>query len=193
MFDKPIQTEYTRAAPQRTPTWALVLINGIAAIGIGLLFLVSPQATAKIIAKFLGLLLLIGGFSAFMSMAFSSEHRWLKFFAGIAGVIGGLIVMEHPLWSSLLGGTVLVLTVAGLGIVMGVLHLIQAFQGAGWGQGILGALFFVFGLILLFSPVIGAVALPFVMAAFGIVGGIVAVIYAFRMRKVDHQKSPETV
>jgi uncharacterized membrane protein HdeD (DUF308 family) len=69
-----------------------------------------------------------------------------------------------------------------MGLIIGVVSLIQAFQGGGWGIGILGALSIVFGLILLFNAVIGALALPWVLGIFGIVGGIAAIFMAFRIR-----------
>jgi uncharacterized membrane protein HdeD (DUF308 family) len=40
----------------------------------------------------------------------------------------------------------------------------------------------IFGLLLAFNPLAGAVALPFVFGALGIVGGIATVVMAFKMR-----------
>ena len=54
--------------------------------------------------------------------------------------------------------------------------------GGGWGIGILGVLSIIFGLILLFNPVIGALILPYVLGIFGIIGGIAALVMAFRLR-----------
>ena len=193
MYDKPLQTYQTRQAPGQASTWVLVLVTGIAAIGLGLLFLAAPGSTVKVVAKFLGLFFLIGGISAICSIALNSEHWGWKLIAGLAGVIGGMIVMEHPLWSTLLVDTVLVLALAVIGIVMGGAHLIQAFRGGGWGAGILGVIYLVLGLILLFSPLIGAVALPLVLAIFGIIGGIVAIYIAFRMRRADRESTEGTV
>ena len=65
---------------------------------------------------------------------------------------------------------------------MGIIGLIQAFQGAGWGAGILGALSILLGLVLIFNPIIGAATLPWVLGIFGVVGGILAIIAAFRLR-----------
>jgi uncharacterized membrane protein HdeD (DUF308 family) len=192
MYDKPLQTYETRVPPQPTPTWALVLINGIAAIGFGLIFLAAPGATVRILAKMLGLFFLVGGMISMFHIAINPEHWGWKLFAGLAGVIGGLIVMEHPMWSTFLAGTALVWALGGLGIFMGIAQIIQAFQGGGWGIGFLGVLFLGFSLILLSSSVIGVVALPFLLAAFGIIGGIIAIFIAFRMRRIDKEKSEET-
>jgi uncharacterized membrane protein HdeD (DUF308 family) len=60
--------------------------------------------------------------------------------------------------------------------------LVMAFRGEGWGIGILGVLSIFFGLVLLFNVWIGVATLPFVLGIFGIVGGVFAVVMAFRMR-----------
>jgi uncharacterized membrane protein HdeD (DUF308 family) len=68
------------------------------------------------------------------------------------------------------------------GIIIGVIGLIQAFQGGGWGAGILGALSILFGLVLMANPLIGAATLPFILGIVGLVGGVIAIIQAFRMK-----------
>jgi uncharacterized membrane protein HdeD (DUF308 family) len=60
--------------------------------------------------------------------------------------------------------------------------LIQAFRGGGWGGGILGVLTIFFGLILVLNPLIGLVALPFVLGGFMLAGGIAAIVVSFRLR-----------
>jgi uncharacterized membrane protein HdeD (DUF308 family) len=138
--------------------------------------------------RFLGLFFLIGGLSSLFSIVINSEHWGWKLIAGLAGIIGGMIVMEHPMWSALLADTTLVMALAGFGIVMGVAYVIQAFRGGGWGTGFLGVVFFIFGLILLISPLISAAILPYLLAAFGIIGGIIAIYIAFRMRRGDKER-----
>jgi len=189
---RPPQTYELREPSRPTPTWALVLIVGIASIGLGLLFLASPGATVRVVAKTLGLFFLIGGMTAMFSIAINSEHWGWKLLAGIAGVIGGMVVIENPLWSTIMGGSFLVTALAVVGILMGIAQVILAFRGGGWGTGILGVIYFVFGLILLFSPVIGALALPFVLAGCGIIGGLIAIFIAFRLRRIDKEKPQET-
>ena len=69
-----------------------------------------------------------------------------------------------------------------LAIVQGILGVVLASQGGGWGAGILGVLGLIFGLILVANPFIGVVALPFVLGGFMLVGGICAIVASFRMR-----------
>ena len=78
--------------------------------------------------------------------------------------------------------SVLVFVVGFLSIFQGAAGLVVALQGGGWGVGILSVLGILFGLILVIYPLIGVAALPFVLGIFMLVGGIGAVVQAFRMR-----------
>lgn len=60
----------------------------------------------------------------------------------------------------------------------------SAFQGEVWGIGLLGVLSIVLGIVLLLNPLfIGVAVLPFVLGAFGLVGGIVVTVGAFLLRR----------
>jgi len=66
----------------------------------------------------------------------------------------------------------------------GIILLIMAFQGGGWGAGILGVLGIIFGVILMANYyVLGmGLALLWTMSIFALIGGIVLVVQAFRVR-----------
>jgi len=162
--------------------WWVVLLQGIAALIIGFFLLTSPGITLAIIVQFMGIYWFVSGIFSIVAIFIDSEGWGWKLFSGILGIIAGIIVIQNPLWSTLLLPAVVVIIVGIQGIIMGIIGLIQAFQGGGWGAGILGAISIIFGLILLFNPVIGAVALPWVLGVFGIVGGILSIIAAFRMK-----------
>ena len=102
---------------------------------------------------------------------------------GILGIIAGMVVLRHPIYATALVGTFLIVFLAVDGLIMGIMGLIRAFTGAGWGPGILGILTIIIA-IFLFTNVFGAaLALPIVLGAFMIVGGIVAIFYSFRIRR----------
>jgi uncharacterized membrane protein HdeD (DUF308 family) len=114
---------------------------------------------------------------------FVDSSLWgLKLGIGILGLLAGIVVLDHPLWSSLAVPTYLVYFIGFLSIFEGVGGLIHAFQGGGWGAGIFSILVMIAGLILLLNPLIGVVALPFVLGGFMLVGGIVAIVASFRLR-----------
>ena len=166
----------------RTIPWWLVLIQGIAALIVGLLLLVNPAATTLVLIQLVGIYWFVSGIFGIVSIFIDKSMWGWKLFAGILGILAGIAVLNHPLWSTLLVPTVLIIILGVQGIIVGIVGLVQAFKGAGWGAGVLGVLSILFGIVLLFNPVIGAVALPWVLGIFGIVGGIAGIIAAFRMR-----------
>ena len=111
----------------------------------------------------------------------SSNWGW-KLFAGILGIVAGIIILQHPLWSVLLVPATLVVLLGITGILIGIVKLIQAFQGGGWGVGILGVLSIVLGIILLGNVGIATLTLPVVLGIFAILGGILALVGAFRLK-----------
>jgi len=162
--------------------WWLVLIEGIAAVVLGVLLLIRPAMTTLILVQFLGLWWFIGGLFAIVGIFMDSRMWGWKLFSGILGIIAGIIIIRHPLWSGVLVPATVVLILGIEGMIIGVVNLIQAFQGGGWGIGILGALSIIFGLVLVFNPLIAALALPWIVGILGVVGGIAAIIMAFRIK-----------
>jgi len=167
--------------PVRFPWWA-TLIQGIFAILIGILLLTYPGATTLVIVQFVGIYWLVTGIFSLVGI-FIDQSMWgWKLFAGIIGILAGLTIMRHPLWSTIMLPTVLVIFLGIDGLIIGAVGIFAAFKGGGWGAGILGALSMLFGLILLFSPFVTALALPWVYGVLGIAGGIAAIFAAFRQR-----------
>lgn len=167
--------------PVSFPWWA-VLVQGIFSIIIGLLLLAYPGATTLVIVQFIGVYWLVTGMFSLVSI-FMDRSMWgWKLFAGVIGIMAGLSIMRHPLWSTLMVPTVLVMFMGFSGLFIGVAGLISAFQGGGWSAGILGGLSLLFGILLLGSPFIAALALPWVYGVLGLAGGIAAIFAAFRQR-----------
>ena len=167
--------------PVSFPWWA-VLIQGIFSIIIGILLLTYPGATTLVIIQFIGIYWMVTGIFSLVGI-FMDRSMWgWKLFAGVIGILAGLAIMRHPLWSTFMLPTVMVIFMGVSGLFIGVAGLIGAFKGSGWAAGILGALSILFGLLLLFSPFLAALALPWVYGILGIAGGIAAIFAAFRQR-----------
>ena len=166
----------------RTIPWWLVLLEGIAAVIIGILLLAEPRMTITVLVWIMGIYWFVAGIFSIISIFIDSSAWGWKLFIGILGILAGLVIMRHPLWSSLLVPTVAVIVLGIQGLIMGIVRLIQAFQGEGWGAGVLGVLSILFGIVLLANPIIAGLTLPWVLGIFGIVGGIFAIIAAFRLK-----------
>lgn len=167
---------------QQLVPWWVVLIEGIAALILGILLLVSPGTTTVVLIQFLGIYWFIIGIIDIVRIFIDRTAWGWKLFSGIIGILAGLAIIQYPLWATLLVPTVMVWLFGFFGIVIGVIGLIQAFQGAGWGAGILGVLSILFGILLVLNPVAGALTLPFIFGILGIVGGVAAIIMAFRLK-----------
>ena len=164
-----------------TPWW-LVLINGIAALILGIMLITSPGTTTLILVQFLGIYWMVSGIFQIIGMFIDSTAWGWKLFAGIIGILAGISILNHPLLSPLVVGSTFVIIIGVQGIIFGGVSIYQAFKGAGWGTGILGALSALFGIVLLFNPVMSAIALPWTLGILGIVGGIAAIVAAFRLK-----------
>jgi uncharacterized membrane protein HdeD (DUF308 family) len=178
------------AAPQpatevvHTPWW-VGLISGIAMAVIGLLLLSAPALTIVALVQFLGFYWLIDGIVRLASI-FVDRSGWIwKLLIGILGILAGITIIQHPIWSAILIPTTVAFYFGFVGLVIGVLEIIMAFKGAGWGTGLLGAVNALLGLVLLFNPLAGAIALPFVLGVLALVGGIGTAIASFAVRSAD--------
>ena len=177
----------TATASREGPTvpWWLVLLEGIALVILGLLLLTDPAATTFVLIQFLGIYWLVKGIFMLVSM-FIDHRQWgWKLFSGILGIVAGILILQHPLWSAILVPATLVWLLGFFGIIMGAISIFQAFKGAGWGVGILGVLSIVFGLYLLANTFIATLSLPWVLGIFGLVGGVVAIWNSFKLRSVQ--------
>lgn len=162
--------------------WWIVLIQGIAALIIGILLLVNPAATTVLLIQFLGAYWLVSGIFTLIGL-FMDRSRWIwKLLSGVLGIVAGIVILANPLLSPFVVLTTLIIIVAIQGIIIGIVDLVRAFQGEGWGVGLLGILSVIFGVILLTNPVIAGVTLPFVLGIFAVVFGIAAIVMAFRLR-----------
>ena len=162
--------------------WWLVLIEGISLIILGLLMLASPGMSTLILIQFVGIYWLVAGIFKIVSIFMDSADWGWKLVGGILGILAGLIVLQHPLWSPLVIGATLIIILGVQGLIIGVVGLVQAFRGAGWGAGILGAVSILIGLLLLFNVGGFTLALPWTIGLLALVGGVLSTIAAFRLR-----------
>jgi uncharacterized membrane protein HdeD (DUF308 family) len=181
-------TSATSMQTKQRPWW-LTLIMGIAAFVIGAVLLWAPAKTKvetyQLLIAFLGLYWLIGGIVGIISI-FVDHTAWgWKLFMGIVSIIAGGYILMYPVAAGVALPRILVLILGLWGLMEGIILLIMAFRGGGWGAGILGVVAIIFGLILMASYGIpgSGLTMIWVAAIWGLVGGVLMVIQAFRQRK----------
>jgi uncharacterized membrane protein HdeD (DUF308 family) len=171
-------------------TWWVPLLQGIAALIIGLMLVARPGATLVVLTIFLGAYWLVGGIFDIVG-AFSrqdADRHWV--FALVGGILSaavGLLLLGQPILGAIATSFALVSLLALGAILSGVFDIAWAvrvrneIQGEGWII-LLGLLSVLLGLALLASPLLSIVALVQVAALLAIVGGIALIITAFRLR-----------
>src|SRR5215213_4733552 len=162
--------------------WGLVLVEGIIAALFGLILLVAPGASLFFLVLLLGIYLFIAGIFRIIGIFLDSSSWGWKLIAGVLCLIAGLAILSNPLWSTTLASAWLVILVGFLAMLQGAAGLIVAFQGGSWGMGVLSVLGILFGLFLVINPLMGVATLTFILAIFMLIGGVGAVVQAFRMR-----------
>ncbi|HEY79506.1 MAG TPA: hypothetical protein G4O05_00315, partial [Caldilineae bacterium] len=162
--------------------WWIVLLYGALSIILGLFFLFYPLTSLVAFVFALGVYWLVSGIVTLIHMVQDRTAWGWQLFSGVLGIVAGLMVISRPLWAALVVPTIYVIIIAITGIFMGILLLIAAFKGAGWGAGIMGALTVILGIILWANPLIAAAALPWVFGVFTLLGGIINVFAAFKMK-----------
>lgn len=175
------ETAATQQNAQTIPWW-VVLLEGIAAIIVGVLLLANPAMTTLILVQVLGIWWFIKGIFQIIAIFIDSDMWGWKLFAGIIGILAGILIIRHPLWSTAIVLQVTVIILGIQGLIVGIVNLIQAFKGGGWGIGILGVLSIIFGILILANIFIASVTIIWVLGIFAIVGGIFALLMAFRLR-----------
>ena len=162
--------------------WWLLMMGGILNIIIGILLLTAPGKTVLALAWALGLYWLIQGIFTLVAM-FVDHSAWgWKLFMGILGILAGIAVMRHPIASALAIPSILVLLLGIQGLIVGVITLIFAFRGGGWGAGILGVISIIFGIILIlnFANLGTVIAFIWVAGLFAIAGGALQIFQAYQ-------------
>jgi uncharacterized membrane protein HdeD (DUF308 family) len=168
---------------KQTPWW-VILMGGILNIIVGGLLLTAPAKTTFLLVVVLGIYWIISGIFTLVAMFIDHSAWGWKLFMGMLSILAGLVILRYPIISTLTIPSILILLLGIQGVIVGIVSLIMAFRGGGWGAGILGVLSIIFGLILIanFSAPGMILTLIWVVAIFALIGGILQIFQAFRQR-----------
>ncbi len=183
MTTETIASETQMAAAVQFFPWWILLIQGIAALLLGIAFLVQPYFTLLLAVTFVGAYWFISGILGLISLAVDKSQMGWKILIGILGIIAGIVILVQPIYSAIILVPMLVIFIGVWGLLIGGTKLVQAFSTKDWSLAIIGLLAIILGIILLIYPFITAALLPFVFGGFGLVFGIVTIITSFMMRK----------
>lgn len=173
----------TKARP-----WWLMLINGILAVVVGGVMLWGNRSTKldlyMFLIWFLGFWWVFRGIFEIVYMFIDHTAWGWKLFMGIISIIAGSYILTYPIVSALALPKIFVWVLGFWGLMEGIILLIMAFKGGGWGAGILGALSIIFGCVLIanaYNPGWG-LSLIWTASVFALVGGVFMIVRSFQER-----------
>jgi uncharacterized membrane protein HdeD (DUF308 family) len=174
-----------RPAARSIPWWAL-LLTGFAVVIIGVLLIVSPPVTAKGLFLVLGIVCILGGMIALISLALNRVAWGYRLGGGITAILIGLALVSQPL----LGAYILAaaaLWILGVGVLLGGLALVigglcyvswtPTARGKAWLSVGFGVVCLIAGFGIVLGSAMGPLKAPWlyglaiIAAGVGIIGG----------------------
>jgi uncharacterized membrane protein HdeD (DUF308 family) len=165
--------------------WWVALLQGLAALGVGIMLVTQPAVTTIILVTFLGWYWLFSGVFTLASL-FGNRTQWgWRVASGLLSMFAGAYIIGSPLLGAavVVGMATLILGINGM--IIGAVDLAKAFNGGGWGVGVLGVLSFVIGAAIAFNFTSFMLALPWVWGVFAIIAGIVGIAGSFQLKKAQ--------
>lgn len=169
--------------------WWLVGLRGAATLGFGLAALLRPDWSLAGLALLFGVFALAHGV---LAVAGGSRARWwAEAWVGAAGVAAGAAALFWPG----IGALPLLYLIAGWALAVGVLQIAAAAAlrrrvPAGWAPELVGAGAVAFGVILVFNPAGGAVAMRGPIGSLAVVLGALELVLAVRVRSLPDRLQP---
>ena len=167
----------------------MLLFRGILAILFGVLALVlSPGITLTFLVYLFGAYAFIGGIAAVATaLRYTKEEGWaLLLVEGILGILAGIVAF---VWPGITAFAFLFL-IAAWAIVTGIMQIVGAFvlplgAGRAWLLGLAGVASIIFGVLLVYRPVAGLVALVWLIGIYAIVFGALLIGRYFQTRSLQ--------
>lgn len=171
--------------------WWLVLLRGIAAVLLGILLFTNTAATLTVVIIFLGIYWVVDGvFTLMTSFVGKNEHsNWgWGIFVGIISILAGLAVLSQPVLTAMFTASFIVSLVGIMIIISGVSSIVTGFRlrktSGEWTMIFGGVLTLILGLLLVMNPLFSALVYVYMVAVFSIIGGIVLITVAFRVKNL---------
>jgi uncharacterized membrane protein HdeD (DUF308 family) len=178
--------------------WWLFTLRGVLGIIFGILALIFPGPTILSLVLLFSAYMLVDGIFGIISAVRAirrKEDRWgLLIFEGLLDIATGVVAFLWP------GLTVVafVWLIAAWAIVSGGLMTAAGFrlniEHGRWWLFLGGLLSLAYGVLLIITPLIGAVVFTWWLGAYALVFGVALVIFSLKLRSRQHERvSPTAV
>src|SRR6478609_4926521 len=105
--------------PQQSSIWWVFLLQGIAAMLLGVMLLTAPGSTLLTLVTFLGFYWIVSGVLSFVQMFVDRSVPWIwSLLIGIMGVAAGVLIVRHPIVAALTVPTMIVIVFGVEGLIL---------------------------------------------------------------------------
>jgi uncharacterized membrane protein HdeD (DUF308 family) len=193
----------TTLIPVAKTVWWMLLLRGILAIVFGIIALIAPGAALTGIAIIFGIYAIVDGVTEFGHVLRTPKgmpgRGWLVF-QGVVSILAGLAAIILPGLAGVVGGLLVLWTIVAYSIVHGAMGTISAAgassraggssqragSGRAWGiaSGVITLLFgILLGVLVLVTPGATLLGLIWTVGVYAIVFGLVLIVAAFQLRR----------
>lgn len=186
----------TPAAQTLVKNWWLFTLRGVLGIIFGCIALIFPGPTILSLVIVFSAYMLVDGVFAIISAVRAirrKQDRWgLLIFEGLLNIVVGVAAVLWP------GLTIVVFVwmIAAWAIVSGALMTAAGFRlnsdHGRWWLVLGGLLSLAYGVLLIVTPLIGAIVLTWWLGAYALVFGVALVVFSFKLRSRQHEQSNPT-
>jgi uncharacterized membrane protein HdeD (DUF308 family) len=177
------------ASPMSALAWGALAIGGIFAIVLGMVAILWPDATLRVVVVLLGVYAFISGiFTVLVGAVWPPGWglRWPMVLQGVLGILVGILVFIRPETAEL----ALLYIIAAWAIISGILQIAGAVRlrrviPDEWTSILGGIASVVFGVLLAIWPKGSLIALVWIFGVFAVVFGIMQLVLANRVRRMD--------
>ena len=176
--------------------WWVFTLRGIIAIVFGLAALLWPALTLGVMVLLFGFFALLEGLLAVVSSFGKGDEKggWTLLLEGLVGLLVCVIVLLGTSIGSMfwpkVAAVMLVYYIAGWAILAGLFKVITAFRirnevKGEWMLGLNGLVSILVGVILIFRPGAGVLAVAWLIGILAIIVGVFQLLFGLKFRKMD--------
>ena len=172
--------------PATYPNWWLLLLRGVLSLMFGVLAILHPLAALTALVVLFGIWALVDGVSA-IALVISGWRSWQLALVGIVGIGAALLTFFRPGLTAIgLYGAVAVWAIArGLLEIALAIKLRRQVEGELWL--VLGGISsLLFGGLMIALPMVGMLALAWLIGFYALLFGGIMIALALRLRRVGH-------
>jgi len=172
-----------------TVHWWAVVLRGLLALGLGLVFIMWPGKSLLTVVALAGLWLVLDGIIASIMGILSvkkDKNWWVHLFQGVLGILLGLVLFNYPQVTVGLLFFLLAIWFIFSGILTMILAIAMRKESYGnWTVTALGVIGILFGMLMFAYPTQTVQVVVVIFGVFTLISGIMGIALGMDLRRVS--------